>query len=68
VAVIWAMQNGYLDSVPVDRVKEYQLKLQDWLQTRKEGLLTTIRDKKQLDKDIESQLKTALDEFKTAWR
>jgi F-type H+-transporting ATPase subunit alpha len=68
VAVIWAMQNGYLDSVPVDRVKEYQLKLQDWLQTRKEGLLTMIRDKKQLDKDIESQLKTALDEFKTAWR
>ena len=49
-------------------VKEYQLKLQDWLQTRKEGLLTMIRDKKQLDKDIESQLKTALDEFKTAWR
>jgi F-type H+-transporting ATPase subunit alpha len=68
VAMIWAMQNGYLDSVPVDRVKEYQLKLQDWLQTRKEGLLTMIRDKKQLDKDIESQLKTALDEFKTAWR
>src|SRR5215813_3285339 len=68
VSVIWAMQNGYLDSVPVDRVKEYQLKVQDWLQTRKEGLLTMIRDKKQLDKDIESQLKTGLDEFKTAWR
>jgi F-type H+-transporting ATPase subunit alpha len=68
VAVIWAMQNGYFDSVPVERVKEYQLKLQDWLQTRKEGVLTVIRDKKQLDKDIESQLKTALDEFKTAWR
>src|SRR5206468_5393241 len=45
VAVMWAMQNGYLDSVPVDRVKEYQLKLQDWLQTRKEGLLGTIREK-----------------------
>src|SRR5262252_5917537 len=67
-AVIWAMQNGYLDSVPVERVKEYQLKLQDWLQTRKEGLLRVIREKKQLDQDIESQLKAALDEFKTAWR
>src|SRR6184192_3258982 len=39
VAVMWAMQNGYLDAVPVDRVKEYQLKVQDWLQTRKAGLL-----------------------------
>src|SRR5437588_3302454 len=68
VAVIWAMQNGYLDPVPVERVKEYQLKLQDWLQTRKEGLLRAIREKKELDKDLESQLKAALDEFKTGWR
>src|SRR6516165_7321272 len=68
VAVMWAMQNGYLDSVPVDRVKEYQTKLQDWLQTRKESLLQAIREKKELDKDIEAQLKTALSEFKTAWR
>ena len=68
VAVIWAIQNGYLDAVPVDRVKEYQLKLQDWLQTRKEGLLKAIREKKELDKDLEPQLKAALDEFKTTWR
>src|SRR5207302_175777 len=68
VAVMWAMQNGYIDLVPVERVKEYQLKLQDWLQTRKEGLLRGIREKKQLDKDLESQLKAALDEFKTTWR
>jgi len=62
------MQNGYIDPVPVERVKEFQLKLQDWLQTRKESLLASIREKKQLDKEIESQLKTALDEFKTTWR
>jgi F-type H+-transporting ATPase subunit alpha len=68
VAVMWAMQNGYIDAVPVERVKEYQLKLQDWLQTRKGGLLGSIRQKKELDKDLESQLKAALDEFKTTWR
>jgi F-type H+/Na+-transporting ATPase subunit alpha len=68
VAVMWAMQNGYVDPVPVERVKEFQLKLQDWLQTRKENLLRTIREKKQLDADIESQLKAALEEFKTVWR
>src|SRR6059036_3137830 len=68
VVLIWAVQNGYIDAVPVDRVKEYQLKLQDWLQTRKEGLLGAIRQKKTLDKDIESQLKAALDEFKATWR
>jgi F-type H+-transporting ATPase subunit alpha len=68
VAVMWAMQNGYIDPVPVDRVKEYQVKLQDWLQTRKASLLQNIREKKELDKDIEAQLKTALDEFNSVWR
>src|SRR6202008_72997 len=67
VSIMWALQNGYFDAVPVDRVKEYQLKLQDWLQTRKAGLLVAIREKKELDKDLESQLKAVLDEFKTTW-
>src|SRR5437899_11072830 len=68
VAVMWAMQNGYVDPVPVDRVKEFQLKLQDWLQTRKESLLRAIREKGQLDQDVESQLKAAMEEFKTTWQ
>ncbi len=67
VAVMWAMQNGFLDDIPVDRVKEFQLKLQDWLQTRKESLLRSIRDKKQLDQELESQLKSTMGEFKTTW-
>jgi F-type H+-transporting ATPase subunit alpha len=68
IAIMWAMQNGYLDSVPVDRVKEFQSKLQDWLQTRKEPLLRAIREKKQIDQDLESQLKSAMEEFKTTWQ
>src|SRR5580704_8580130 len=68
VAVMWALQNGYVDPVAVERVKEFQLKLQDWLQTRKGALLGAIREKKEIDKDLESQLKATLDEFKTTWR
>src|SRR6201990_683856 len=68
VAVMWGMQNGYIDAVPVERVKEFQLKLQDWLETRKEPLLRAIREKKQLDQDLESQLKSAMEEFKTTWQ
>ncbi len=62
------MQNGYVDTVTIERVKEFQLKLQDWLQTRKESLLRAIREKKQLDEDLESQLKSAMEEFKTTWQ
>ena len=68
VAVLWAMQNGYLDPVPVDRVKEFQTKLQDFLQTRKESVLAAIRTKRALDKDLEAELATALNEFKAIWQ
>jgi F-type H+/Na+-transporting ATPase subunit alpha len=68
VAVLWAMQNGYLDPVPVDRVKEFQIKLQDYLQTRKESVLASIRTKKAIDKDLEAELAAALHDFKTTWQ
>jgi len=64
VAVLWAMQNGYLDAVPVEKVKEFQLKLQEYLSTRKESLLASIVAKGALDKDLEGELTAALDEFK----
>src|SRR5438309_707164 len=63
VAVMWAMQNGFVDPVPVDRVKEFQNKLQDFLETRKEPLLASIRQKKQLEADLEANLKATLEEF-----
>ncbi len=68
VAVLWAMQNGYLDPVPVERVKEFQAKLQDYLQTRKESVLAAIRSKKAIDKDLEADLANALNDFKTTWQ
>jgi F-type H+-transporting ATPase subunit alpha len=68
VAVLWAMQNGYLDPVPVERVKEFQTKLQDYLQTRKESVLASIRTKKAIDKDLEAEMATALNDFKATWQ
>ncbi|HEX4085081.1 MAG TPA: F0F1 ATP synthase subunit alpha [Chthoniobacteraceae bacterium] len=68
VAILWAMQNGYFDEVPVNRVKEYQTKLNEFFTTRKEAVLAAIRDKKQIDKDVEGLLRGAADEFKSTWR
>ena len=39
VAVIWAVQNGYMDDVPVERIKEFQAGWTDFLTTRKTELL-----------------------------
>lgn len=67
-AVLWAMQNGYMDTVAVDRIKEFQLKLQEFLTTRKEALLKEIAAKKQVDSEIENGLKATLEEFKSVFR
>src|SRR5882724_7072284 len=68
VALLWVVQNGYTDGIALDRLKDYQARLPEYLTTSKAELLRTIREKKELDKDLESQLKAALDEFKTIWR
>ena len=68
VAVLWSMQNGYMDEVPVDRIKEFQNKLQEYLSTRKEAILAAIREKGAVDKELEGLLKGALEEFKATFR
>jgi F-type H+/Na+-transporting ATPase subunit alpha len=67
-AVLWSMQNGYLDPIPVDRVKDFQLKLQEFLSTRKEEVLNKILAKKQFDEEVEKDLRAALDEFKVLFK
>jgi F-type H+/Na+-transporting ATPase subunit alpha len=68
VAVIWAVQNGYVDGVPVDRVKEYQAKLTEFLTTRKDELLWKIAREKQLSAPLTSDLKSAAEQFKAGWK
>ncbi len=58
----------YLDDVAVEKIKDFQLKLQDYLTTRKEAVLTKIIDKGAIDDDITNDLKAALGEFKTSYR
>ena len=58
VAVIWAVQNGYVDDVPVERIKEFQKAWTDFLTTRKPDLLESIAAEKALSEaltaDVES--------------
>src|SRR6478672_3150449 len=68
VGVIWAVQNGFMDDVPVDKLKAFQLKLQDYFVTRRDAVLSAIRDKKQIDDAITADLKAAVTEFKAGYR
>src|SRR6187399_2511818 len=62
VALLWMVQNGYVDQVPVERIKEFQTGLTEFLQTQKSGLLARIGKEKTLGDSLKTELKTAIDE------
>ena len=68
VAVLWAAQNGYVDHVPVERIKEFQASLTEFLTTRKGELLRKIAEEKALSADLTAELKAAADQFKETWK
>src|SRR2546430_6727189 len=68
VAVIWVAQNGYVDNVPVDRIKDFQNRLTEYLTTRKSELLAKIAKEKTLSAALTTELKTATEQFKETWR
>jgi F-type H+/Na+-transporting ATPase subunit alpha len=68
VSVIWAIQNGYMDAVPVDRIKQYQAKWTDFLTTRKADLLKKIAHEKALTPALTEELKAAADTFQKTWQ
>src|SRR5215203_6210596 len=68
VGVIWAVQNGYVDDVAVERIKEFQASWTDFLTTRKPDLLQRIGAEKALSNELTTELKTAADQFKQTWK
>src|SRR5687767_5420152 len=67
-AVLWAAQNNFMDDVPVDRIKDFQAKLTEYLTTRKADLLTKLRNEKAISDAIAGDLKPAVTEFKQTYR
>jgi F-type H+-transporting ATPase subunit alpha len=68
VAVIWAIQNKYMDDVPVDRAKEFQTRWTEFVTTRKVQMLGKIAREKVISDSLKAELKAAADEFKQTWK
>jgi F-type H+-transporting ATPase subunit alpha len=59
-AVLVAVQNNFFDDVAVEKVKDFQNKLADFLTTRKAELLTKIRNEKAISEALAGELKAAV--------
>src|SRR5947207_1764012 len=67
VAVIWAVQNGYVDRVPVERVRAFQSAFTDFLTTRHVELLTRIKRETALSGALKAELTTVAEAFTQTW-
>src|SRR3984957_11043789 len=67
VVSIWAGSNGYLDDVPLEDVARFEHDFLDNLRRSHEGILTGIRETKDLSDDTVTALKDAVDEFRKSF-
>src|SRR6266851_5147513 len=64
VGVLFAGGNGYLDDVPVDKVRQFEKELVRFLSSAHPAIEQTIAKDKALSPDTEKLLRGAIDEFK----
>jgi len=63
VVIIYAANAGFLDPVPVERVRDYETELLRYLETSRSSLLSRLAEKKELTDEIRTDLGAALKEF-----
>jgi F-type H+/Na+-transporting ATPase subunit alpha len=63
VVVIYAGVNGYLDPIPVDRVRAFEHGLLGLLRMQHADILDAIRDSRDLDDATAGRLKAAVDQY-----
>lgn len=63
VCILYAVTKGYLKEIPVEKVPEFELRLQEFMENRYGAVLDAIRTTGKLEPDAEETLKTALAEL-----
>ena len=64
VCSMYAAVNGYMDDVPVDRVRDFEEGLLTYLETSKAEILSSITEMKDIDDKTDEKLKEAISAFK----
>ena len=67
VLIIWSATNGYIDDVPVERIKKFEAELVRFIENSHPGVLQALREKKAIDTDIQKDLEQSLKDFKDRW-
>ena len=63
VCIIYAVTNGYLNSIPVEKIPEFEKQLEEHMDNYHASVLEAIRTTGKLETETENGLKTALNEL-----
>jgi F-type H+/Na+-transporting ATPase subunit alpha len=63
VAVIFAVTNGLIDQVPVNRVRQWEEGFLDFLAVQRTEILDGIREQKALSDELDAQLRQAVSDY-----
>jgi len=61
---LFAVDRGYMDDVELDKVGDFEVALQSYMGSAHADFMKSIIDDPQFNDDVESKLKSALDDFK----
>jgi F-type H+-transporting ATPase subunit alpha len=67
-AVLWTVQNGFMDDVAAEKIKDFQNKLSEYLTSRKGELMAKILKEKALSDALIADLKSAVTDFKATYK
>ncbi len=64
VAVLYALTQGFLDDVAVEKIKEWEAGFHKYLESQQKELMKSIATEKDLTDDVKSKLEKAINDYK----
>lgn len=68
IAILYALTNGFLDDVAVEKVKSWETDFHKYLKTSAKDVLKLVSDKKELTEDVVAALEKAIKDFKEVYQ
>lgn len=68
VAILYALINGFMDDVAIDKIKEWENDFHKYLDTQAKEVLSLITEKKELSEEVVVALEKAIKEFKEIYQ
>ena len=66
VSIMYAVTNGYVDDVPQDKIRDFEIAFHRYMETSHSDVINAIMEKRELDDEVSASLTSAITEFKKA--